>query len=342
MDRAAAAVAAVSGRAASRRDEARDRIDRASGRDVADLGDRLREVGRLTLNFHPDRFDRRRRTVAAGLLAHGSYVSQWVTGHSNGGRSAVPGGVRARWERRLFDTAYDGAAPRERPVYGSLDLLGDPHGGSPRFGSSYVVVADHVRSRTTLCVGDSHDGPTDVGTVDEPWSILAGLVEQAAERSLLDRPLDVAGLERALAGEQLLDRPSRALDGYVEAQVHGGVDLATDVAAIVVDPSFRSTPVEADLGRAAERFGFALAWHTGSQLGADEVPDGFRPGDLPALARRVARDGLVDAAAIGTAARSHRPGPPQREGDPHDSPLQQLKYLWHAVLAYGSDAHDAP
>jgi hypothetical protein len=34
-------------------------------------------------------------------------------------------------------------------------------------------------------------------------------------------------------------RTGRALDDYVEAQVHANIDLATDVEAVVVDPSFR-------------------------------------------------------------------------------------------------------
>ena len=34
------------------------------------------------------------------------------------------------------------------------------------------------------------------------------------------------------------------LDGYIEAQVHGGVSLETHVDAVVLDPSFRDTSVE--------------------------------------------------------------------------------------------------
>src|SRR5688500_17412097 len=55
---------------------------------------RLRELGRLTLNFHPDRIGRSGLTVAAGLLADGRYRSQWVTGTSSGSRSAFAGGDR--------------------------------------------------------------------------------------------------------------------------------------------------------------------------------------------------------------------------------------------------------
>ena len=143
---------------------------------------RLARAGRITLNFHPDRVTRRGDSVAAGLLADGRYRSQWVTGVSAGSRSAIAGGERQRFEREFFDGAYDQVDPsmHEHPVYGALDLLFDPHGGSPRFGSSYTILRPHVRERTTLCLGDSHVGPPDVGTFDAPWSILAGLAEQAA------------------------------------------------------------------------------------------------------------------------------------------------------------------
>lgn len=307
-----------------------------TGLALGDWADRLTTAGRLTLNFHPDRLDRRGRTVAAGFLADGRYRSQWATGISAGSRSAMPGGERERWERALFGAA--GADHEEPSVYGSLDLLGDPHGGSPRFGSSFVVLRDHVRARVTLCVGDSHVGPADVGTFDAPWGILAGLAEQALANRLLHRGLGFDDLVEALTFPYRSDRPSRDLDGYVEAQVHGGVALADDVAEVVLDPSFRGTDIERDLALAAVQYGFALTWHTGSELPVDEVPVDFRGPEMQPLAHRVARpDGMVDAHAIGLHARPLPFTEPLPSGDPPDSALQQLKYLWHTLLHHGHD-----
>ena len=296
--------------------------------------------GRLTLNFHPDRISSSGTTVAAGLLADGRYRSQWITGLSNGSRSAFVGGHRHGWEAEIFDGAYDMADVQvEHPVYGSLDLLTDPHGGSPRFGSGFAVLKDHVLTRTTLCVGDSHAGPRDVGTIGEPLALLAGLAEQAAAGSLLGRSMDVDDLRAVLDGRLRLDRPSRNLDWYVEAQVHGGVDLGSDVESIVLDPSFRGTTVDGDLSQAAVRYGFRLDWHDGSELVADTIPPEFRGPTVAELGRRIARaDGLLDASMIGCAAQGTRLGPPFAEGDPPESDLQQLKYLWHALLAFGHDA----
>src|SRR5882757_2967151 len=63
---------------------------------------------RVTLNFHPDRLSGG-RTILDWLAADGSYVSQFVTGTSNGGLTAHPGGDRWRWESRIFGGAYDDA-----------------------------------------------------------------------------------------------------------------------------------------------------------------------------------------------------------------------------------------
>ncbi len=215
-------------------------------------------AGRLTLNFHPDRRRRDGRTVAAGLAGDGTYCSQWITGISAGSRSAAHGGDRHRFEHRYFDGAYDDTEPTSglHPVYGALDLLYDEHGGAPRFGSSYVVLISHVRERATLCTGDSHTNPTDVGTFSHPWSILAALIEQAAQAALLNRHLDLHALEAVLRGGYRSERASRDLDGYIEAQVHDGVSLADDVEAIVLDPSFRGDDVEREITAAAAQFGF--------------------------------------------------------------------------------------
>lgn len=338
----ASAVQAIERRAADDRAAASARWAVSIGADSAETwADRLRTAGRLTVNFHPDRIGRHGRSVAAGLLAEGAYRSQWATGTSSGSRSALHGGERHRFEREYFAGAYDDVDAElvERPVYGAFDLLVDDHGGSPRFGSSFLVLRPHVRDRTTMCVGDTHAAPQDVGTFDEPWAILAGLAEQAARGNLLDRGLAAGALLLILEGLEMQRSAARDLDGYVEIQIHGGVNLADDVEAIVLDPSFRGTEVERDLAAAAARYGFELAWHRGSELAAGDVPDDFRGPTMPALARRVAEpSGIVDARAIGVAAATHGYEEPTPLGDPPDSTQQQLKYLWHTLLTYGHDA----
>lgn len=298
----------------------------------------LAGAGRVTVNFHPDRTSRSGHSVAAGLAAGGFYKSQWATGVSAGSRSAMVGGERHRFELEFFDGAYERTDPAsgDHPVYGALDLLQDEHGGAPRFGSCFLVLGSHVRQRATLSLGDSHLVPPDVGTFREPMGILAGLAEQAAQGRLLNRSLGRDSLAQVLRGGDRCSTASRDLDGYVEAQVHGGVSLAEDVDEVVLDPSFRGTGIERDLALAAKRYGFEIRWHSGSELHINDVPSDFRGPEMPELAARVARpDGLVDAHAIGVAAAKERFEEPTLLGDPPDAPLQQLKYLWHTLLAYG-------
>ena len=303
----------------------------------------LAEAGRLTVNFHPDRTSRSGRSVAAGLAADGFYRSQWATGVSAGSRSAMMGGERHRFELEFFDGAYETTDPasRDHPIYGTLDLLQDEHGGAPRFGSCFLVLGPHVRQRTTLSLGDSHLAPPDVGTFREPFAILAGPAEQAAQGRLLNRSLGGDALAQVLRGGGRFSTASRDLDCYVEAQVHGGVSLTLteDVDEVVLDPSFRGTEIGRDLELASKRYGFEIRWHGGSEIHVNDVPSDFRGPAMPELAARVARpDGVVDAHAIGVAAGKGRFEEPTLLGDTPDAPLQQLKYLWHTLLAYGSAA----
>lgn len=57
----------------------------------------------------PSRPARRRRPVLEAPAADGAYRSQFVTGTSNGGLTAQPGGDRRRWKSRIFGGAYDTA-----------------------------------------------------------------------------------------------------------------------------------------------------------------------------------------------------------------------------------------
>lgn len=304
---------------------------------ISSAADRVRSNARLTLNFHPDRRDRQGRTVAQGLLEDGRYRPQSDTGVSNGGRSAVPGGLRTKWETNLFAGVYDDSL-NPRPVYGALDLTCDVHGGSPRFGSSFVVLTAECFDRATFCVGDSHVGPTDIGTIEEFTSIVAGLVGLCAAGDGFGHDLTLDRLIEVIDTGTDQPQASRDLDHYVEAHVHGRLDLTEDVAAVVLDPSFAGTSVEDDLRRAANQFGFNLEWHEGSQINAAEIPDDFRGADIADIARRIAQDGLVDAATIGRALEPFPFTPPDPAGDPENSHLQQYKKLWHCCLALGRAA----
>lgn len=246
-------------------------------RHVASLsaGGPLDPALRVTLNFHPDR-TAGGRTVLRALAEDGTYHSQFVTGTSNGGLTARPGGDRWAWESRIFAGAYDDAPAHARPVYGALNFRGRPTGGAPRFGSAHFRLTAAVLPRATFCYPDSFFEPSDFGV--------------AAAMSLV---------ELALADGK------DALDDYIEAQVHGPVAIDRHhVEALVLDPGHRGTEVEAD----ARRLGCPVEWHPGFRLSVEELrrhPE-YRGPEFVELGAEIAVDGRLDPRVIGDAARTGR------------------------------------
>lgn len=281
----------------------------------------VRERARITLNFHPDRLLADDRTVAESLAADGRYRSQYETGLSNGSRTAHPGGLRDEWELRLFGGAYRTAAAEERPKYGALNVLNHPDGAAPRFGSCHVRRRADVHARATYCHPDSHFGPEDVGTIDAFGPVLAAWLATGA--TILPEP---SGL------------PGRALDTYIEAQVHGDIDLARDAEALVLDPSFRGTKTEQLLADT----GIPVEWHAGFTLAPEEVNAEFRGPVMVPLAARVcrsyAREGILNAEALGHAAASVVREPEAwAEWGSQEEVLQYVKQLWHVLVRYGGE-----
>ncbi|MDX3434320.1 DUF3626 domain-containing protein [Streptomyces sp. ME01-18a] len=247
---------------------------------------------RVTLNFHPDRLlgD---MSILSLMAEDGLYRSQFVTGTSNGGLTAHPGGDRWRWESRIFDGAYDEAADRERPVYGALNFRCKPVGGAPRFGSAHFRLTAETLTRTTFCYPDSFLEPSAFGV--------------AARMGLIDL---------ALADCQ------DELDDYIEAQVHGPVHWQPDVEALVLDPCYRDTAVEA----AALSLGCPVEWHPGFRLGVEELRrhPGYRGQEYVDLGTQIAVDGVLDPRSIGHAARAGLYEP------------QALKKVWHYLARFGA------
>ncbi|MGW6905150.1 DUF3626 domain-containing protein [Streptomyces sp. NPDC054940] len=247
---------------------------------------------RITLNFHPDRAARGVPILRA-LTEDGAYHSQFVTSTSNGGLTAHPGGDRWRWESRIFGGAYDDAAAHERPVYGALNFRRQVVGAAPRFGSSHLRLTGTALARATFCYPDSAAEPTDFG-------VAAGM----------------RLVELAEADEQ------DALNDYIEAQVHGGVVLARDVEAIVLDASYRGTHVEA----AARSLPFPVEWHPGYRLTVADLHRhaDYRGHEYADLGARIAQDGRIDPRVIGDAARTGR------------YEVQHLKMVWHTLARFGA------
>lgn len=248
---------------------------------------------RVTLHFHPDR-------LAGGvpilrrMAANGVYRSQFETGTGNGGLTAFPGGDRWRWESRMFGGAYDDGPAALRPKYGALNFRRRRVGGSPRFGSAHLRLTAGAMERATFCYPDSFLEPCHFG---------------------------VAARVSALVAMAAADNKD-PLDNYVEAHVHGVLDLAADVEALVLDPCYQGTDVEAD----ARRLGRPVEWHGGFRVTTEDLRRnaGYRAPEFAELGISLARGGCLDPAMIGDASRAGR----------HDE--QSLKRVWHYVARFGS------
>jgi hypothetical protein len=148
--------------------------------------------------------------------------------------------------------------------------------------------------------------------------------------------------EQPSALDAVANAQGRSLDDYIEAQVHGPVELATDAEAIVADPSFRGTEIGAMLGETARRYGLGLSWHVGFELDAFDVPPEFRGPAIPVIAARIAREfgggsPRLHAELIGRAARSVVTDPDDwQDWDTPEETLQRIKQLWHVLVRYGA------
>ncbi|SEL47531.1 DUF3626 domain-containing protein [Streptacidiphilus jiangxiensis] len=260
------------------------------------LGAAVDDTLRVTLNFHPDRLTATGVPLLARLAEDGVYHSQFVTGTSNGGLTAHPGGDRWRWESRIFGGAYDTEPDTARPVYGALNVRGRSVGGAPRFGSAHLRLTAEAVGRATFCYPDSFYEPSTFGVAAAGSAVVEAALADAVETD--------------------------PMDGYVEAQVHGPVLLERDVEALVLDPCFRDTEVEAR----ARLLPVPLEWHGGFRLTVAELrrhPD-YRGPRFVELGARIAEAGVLDPRVVGDAVRAGADDP------------QALKKVWHYLAHFGA------
>ncbi|HEY9337596.1 MAG TPA: DUF3626 domain-containing protein [Kribbella sp.] len=242
----------------------------------------------LTIHFHPN-WPHGARTVIESMAADGIYRSQFTTGISNGGPTAFRGGDRWRWENRLFSGRYDEGPATDRPVYGVWNRRADIYGGAVRFGSSYLRLKPEAIERATFCFPDSARNPADIG-----------------DRHTLPRLCRLAD-----------EAGSDDLNDYVEAQIHGPVLLASDVDAVVLDPSFSATPVE----DAARGLGCPIEYHPGFRAAPSAFDPAYRGPEIVELACSLGPELTPDL--LGAEARSGV------------HPAQSIKYVWHCLARFG-------
>ena len=303
----------------------------------------------VVIHFHPERLSTKGQSVAEALLQEGVYKSQFVTGLSSGSPTAFPGGERDLWEQHLFGGAYHsaGVSLADRPKYGALEIMYHPDCASTRFGSCYFVLCPAVSKRSTYTFGGSQeeDALERTGTLSAMESVMAAIFSE------VEKGHGALGVDNLTVTDLLaqlthgLSNPSRdpsarplgrALDSFIEAQIHGRVSLRDDVERLVADPSFRGGPIGDVLVVIGVNYKIPLSWHPGFILPVAEVPDYFRGFAVKRLAQRIAGQGILDAAKIGIAANSLQQEPEAwKEWGAYSDILTQFRRLWHVLVLYG-------
>ncbi len=302
---------------------------------------------RVAIHFHPDRIDRRGNMVLKSLLEEGVYKNQFETGISNGGLSAYEGGERVQWEHDLFGDSFVRAPKVSRPKYGALDFRLFPEGPAPRFGSCYMVLSLDVMKRSTFTFMDSNLNSNGKATFGNWDCLLAELFTGVFINELFlgkfhvstDEVVDILFHSSSNGyDETYFNQPvGRNLNHYVEAQIHGSIELMKDVERLVVDRSFvDSPPIRGFLNDIEAKYNIPVSWHPGFQLSSLEVPQNFRGKDMPLIARRIVGDGYLSVRELGGISERYMKNSEAVSMElGHPDPLQAIKYLWHILVKFG-------
>lgn len=259
---------------------------------------------------------------------------------------AVFGFAELRQQRPMID--FELFRNRRFLGSGALDVMHYPDGPAPRFGSCFFLLRPDVAQRSTFTFGGSHeDCALDrTGTLDVMEPILAPLLLQL-ERGVgafAAADLSVEGCLTLMAQNFSAPFPEpafrclgRALDSFIEVQVHGDLRIRHDVELLVVDPAFRDHPVGEVLHAISNEYQIPINWHPGYQMAVSEVPSVFRDYAVRPLAERIAIRGTLDAAIVGAGANSVRLSPKMWEGWASDDDLlAQFRRLWHILVLTGA------
>gem|GEM_PF-4112886 len=143
-------------------------------------------------------------------------------------RPLAPSNLRVQGTPAFPVKEYGTAA--DRPISAGLNIAYYYGGAGPMYGTSYLVLRDQVRQRCTFTAGDSLEHHwkkklflSSVGTADNLVNVLYHMSRPALEC--------VAGLALGTSAPRVGGPPI----SYVEAQIFGGLDITTDVRAMVID-----------------------------------------------------------------------------------------------------------
>mmetsp|Transcript_78712 Transcript_78712/g.205281 ORF Transcript_78712/g.205281 Transcript_78712/m.205281 type:complete len:623 (-) Transcript_78712:159-2027(-) len=163
--------------------------------------------------------------------------------------------VRKKWEKDLFDGAYDRSGQlKDRPKYGVQNVMNDHRGvvACKQYGESYLILKD-VRLRCTFAPEDSANLKAEKLAVPDFYAHV--LAEYSTEE--LKETLKVAtSAEEALLG----DSEKVGKMKYKEAQIHGEVSFSQHVERLVVHTKHRTPTMEQRIKKMCQKHGFEMTW----------------------------------------------------------------------------------
>ncbi|MHB1483360.1 MAG: DUF3626 domain-containing protein [Saccharofermentanales bacterium] len=300
----------------------------------------------ITINFHPDRFSNNGKLIIDNLIEDCKYHNQFVTGTSNGGRTAYPGGDRDIWEKGLFQGVYhkDDVNVFKRPKYGALNLLNYLDGASPRFGSCFFTLKKHVADRCTYAFGDSSTNPEFLGTRNAFISVFKAILLDVQKTNKLlnhDNFDIIKTISYFNSMKNKLYILGRNLDDCIETHIHGEIDLYNDIDSFFVDESYKDGDINNQIYFLAKKFHINLQWIPLRKVSYEDITDDFRGPMTKIIAERVINvfsdnSKYITADLIGQASRFTTQNPEAWSDLGTDYDLfQNIKKLWHTVAYFG-------
>lgn len=207
------------------------------------------------------------------LAADGVYRSQFETLTSNGGLTAYPGGERWMWKTlflagRMSMPAQTCARNMGRLITGTESL------------AAHRALGHHIFECAEACWSEPHSvtriafEPSHFGTAEKCQ--LIRLAER--ERTTTD-----------------------ILDNYIEAHIHGIINIENDVEALVLDSCYKGTEIET----LAHRLACPVEWHPGYRLPESRISNcsDYRGPEIAKIARKLVNNGFITPYDIGLARR---------------------------------------
>ena len=223
----------------------------------------------VTINFPPViNHGGKSESIFAALTEDGHYQSLWERG-SRPRHPKAPKRSKSDFlfkESNTFVGQYNRATPEERPHYGALNFLNAPEGGAAVYGPGVLILKGAVKERTSYQPRDSRF--TDMKTVGFS-KFMAGCLLSKQDDDL--RQLLEVATGRKASGTYGPDNHPQAFRGsnYIEAHIHGEVELSKDLAGVALHRRYRGTATEADARKMADKYQVPLSWYGGNGFVAD-------------------------------------------------------------------------